>query len=39
MVVVEHMSNLDMPEKIGALTQTKRKKFGRSTLTYYQPTV
>ena len=39
MVIVEHMSNLELPEKIGALTQTKRKKFGRSTLTYYQPSL
>jgi len=37
MVIVEHMSNLEMPEQIGALMQTKRKKFGRSTLTYFQP--
>jgi 16S rRNA (guanine966-N2)-methyltransferase len=36
MVIVEHMSNLDMPESIGQLTQFKRKKFGRSTLTYYR---
>ena len=37
MVIVEHMTKLDMPEKIGALTLMKRKKFGRSTLTYYKP--
>jgi len=37
MVIVEHMSNLDMPETIGALKQMKRKKFGRSTMTYYTP--
>lgn len=37
MVIVEHMSNLDMPETIGALKLTKRKKFGRSTMTYYEP--
>jgi len=37
MVIVEHMSNLELPEQIGALTQTKRKKFGRSTLTYFKP--
>ncbi|MFT7824110.1 MAG: 16S rRNA (guanine(966)-N(2))-methyltransferase RsmD [Sulfurimonas sp.] len=36
MVIVEHMSSLEMPDTIGSLTQTKRKKFGRSTLTYYQ---
>ena len=37
MVAVEHMTNLDMPECIGALEFVKRKKFGRSTMTYYQP--
>ena len=36
-VIVEHMTNLTMPENIGALQQTKRKKFGRSALTYYKP--
>jgi 16S rRNA (guanine(966)-N(2))-methyltransferase RsmD len=38
MVIVEHMSNLDMPEKIAKMTLKKRKKFGRSTMTYYIPT-
>ena len=38
LVIVEHMSNLDMPEKIGKMTLKKRKKFGRSTMTYYLPT-
>jgi len=37
MVIVEHMSNLDMPEKIGVFKLMKRKKFGRSTMTYYRP--
>ena len=37
MVIVEHMTNLDMPETIGALEFVKRKKFGRSTMTYYKP--
>lgn len=37
MVIVEHMSNLDMPESIGAFELMKRKKFGRSTMTYYKP--
>ena len=37
MVIVEHMSQLDMPKKIGDLEQVKRKKFGRSTMTYYTP--
>jgi len=37
MVAVEHMTNLTMPDSIGALEKTKKKKFGRSTLTYYLP--
>jgi 16S rRNA (guanine(966)-N(2))-methyltransferase RsmD len=37
MVVVEHMTKLDMPQNIGDLTFNKRKKFGRSTMTYYTP--
>jgi 16S rRNA (guanine(966)-N(2))-methyltransferase RsmD len=37
MVVVEHMSQLEMPKEIGELEQVKRKKFGRSTMTYYAP--
>jgi len=37
MVVVEHMTNLDMPNEIGNLTFAKRKKFGRSTMSYYKP--
>ena len=37
MVAVEHMTALTMPEEIGALEQTKKKKFGRSSLTYYKP--
>ena len=36
MVAVEHMTKLDMPERIGALEFVKRKKFGRSTMTYYR---
>jgi 16S rRNA (guanine(966)-N(2))-methyltransferase RsmD len=37
MVIVEHMTQLDMPKEIGGLEQVKRKKFGRSTMTYYRP--
>lgn len=37
MVIVEHMTNLTMPEEIGILKKHKRKKFGRSTITYYIP--
>jgi 16S rRNA (guanine(966)-N(2))-methyltransferase RsmD len=37
MAIVEHMTKLDMPKEIGKLEQVKRKKFGRSTMTYYRP--
>jgi len=37
MAIVEHMSQLEMPQTIGELEQVKRKKFGRSTMTYYAP--
>jgi len=37
MVIVEHMTQLDMPKEIGELEQVKRKKFGRSTMSYYKP--
>lgn len=37
MVIVEHMSILDMPQNIGRLYKVKKKKFGRSTMTYYKP--
>jgi len=37
MIIVEHMSNLDMPKQLGAFELIKRKKFGRSTMTYYRP--
>jgi 16S rRNA (guanine(966)-N(2))-methyltransferase RsmD len=37
MVTVEHMTNLDMPKEIGGLELVKRKKFGRSTMSYYTP--
>ena len=37
MVIVEHMTKLDMPQEIAKLEQVKRKKFGRSTMTYYRP--
>jgi len=37
MVIVEHMSQLEMPKEIGELELVKRKKFGRSTMSYYAP--
>ncbi len=37
MAIIEHMTKLDLPETIGGLGFVKRKKFGRSTLSYYRP--
>ncbi len=34
-VIVEHMTAQKMPEKIGALSRKKQKKFGKSSLSYY----
>jgi len=39
MAIVEHMTRLDLPEEIGSLEQIKRKRFGRSALSYYRPKV
>jgi 16S rRNA (guanine966-N2)-methyltransferase len=36
LIVVEHMSTWEMPESIGAYSIQKVKKFGKSTLSYYQ---
>ena len=36
MVAVEHMTNLDMPDVIGKLKLQKRKKFGRTSMSYYK---
>jgi 16S rRNA (guanine(966)-N(2))-methyltransferase RsmD len=35
LVVVEHMTNIDLPTTIGKLNLIKSKKFGKSTLSYY----
>jgi len=34
MIIIEHMSGLKIPEKIGAFQTKKSKKFGNTTLTY-----
>ncbi|MBN2722077.1 MAG: 16S rRNA (guanine(966)-N(2))-methyltransferase RsmD [Campylobacterales bacterium] len=36
MVIIEHMSNLELPSAIGQLSLWKTKKFGKSTLSYYK---
>jgi 16S rRNA (guanine(966)-N(2))-methyltransferase RsmD len=35
MIIVEHMSGLDIPQKIGNYNQQKSKRFGNTTLTYF----
>ncbi|MDD2358099.1 MAG: 16S rRNA (guanine(966)-N(2))-methyltransferase RsmD [Thiovulaceae bacterium] len=35
MVIIEHMSSLELPEMIGEYIKTKTKKFGNTSLTYY----
>jgi len=35
--IVEHMTQVDLPESIGALRLEKKKRFGKSSLSYYRP--
>ncbi len=35
MVIVEHMTSIDLPQELGRLKKKKYKKFGKSSLTYY----
>jgi len=35
MIIIEHMSGLELPEKMGAFTQIKSKKFGKTSLSYF----
>jgi 16S rRNA (guanine(966)-N(2))-methyltransferase RsmD len=35
MIVFEHKSDLELPEKLGKYTKYKTKKFGNSSLTYF----
>ena len=34
MIIVEHMTGLEIPQKLGAFEISKSKKFGNTTLTY-----
>ncbi|NPA51069.1 MAG: 16S rRNA (guanine(966)-N(2))-methyltransferase RsmD [Epsilonproteobacteria bacterium] len=36
MVIVEHFSQIEFPQKIGNLIKIKSRKFGKSTLSYYK---
>ncbi len=37
LAIVEHMSSIDMPKRIGDLALNKRRRFGKSSLSYYSP--
>lgn len=37
MVIIEHMTGLNLPETIGGFALHKQKKFGNSSLAYYLP--
>jgi len=34
---MEHMTSIEMPQIIGTLALQKKKKFGKSSLSYYVP--
>ena len=36
LIAVEHMTGLELPDTIGSLELTKSKKFGKTTLSYYE---
>ena len=35
LITIEHMTGLEIPQKIGAFTKIKSKKFGNTSLTYF----
>jgi len=35
MIIIEHMSGLELPDKLGPYSMKKSKKFGNTTLTYF----
>ena len=35
LIIIEHMSGLEIPKELGPFTLKKSKKFGNTTLTYY----
>ncbi len=36
MAIIEHITNIDMPKEIGELTLNRKRRFGKSTLSYYK---
>ena len=39
LIIIEHMTGLEIPEKIGTFIKKKSKKFGNTTLTYLEANV
>jgi len=35
-IIIEHQTGINFPENIGKYTKTKSRKFGKSTVTYYE---
>ncbi len=35
LIIIEHMSSLELPDAIGVFNRIKSKKFGKTSLTYY----
>jgi len=35
LIIIEHMTGLELPERIGPFTKTKSKKFGKTSLSYF----
>jgi 16S rRNA (guanine966-N2)-methyltransferase len=35
-IIIEHQSNYDFPENLGNYKKIKTKKFGKSSVTYYE---
>jgi len=36
MIIVEHMTGLELPEQMGAFSRIKSKKFGKTSLSYFE---
>jgi 16S rRNA G966 N2-methylase RsmD len=36
MIIIEHMTGLEIPEHLGGFSKSKSKKFGNTTLTYFK---
>ncbi len=36
LIIIEHMTGLEIPEQLGKFSKKKSKKFGKTTLTYFQ---